>query len=306
MTLKARYARDAAIQVGVVLMTLIVVIPLLIIIVYVVANGITALNLDFFTQELGSPARAIQGRPAGLRASIIGTIVIDLIALAMALPFGIATGIMMSEYPEHPFAPVTRLMVSTLNGMPAVLMGLLAYALVVKNTGGFSALAGSVALAFVMIPIISRTTESVLRVTPWSLREAGLSLGLPRWRVTVSLVLPAARAGIVTGALIAFARAAGEAAPLLLTSFGNNYFSMDLTQPMDTLPQRLYSLAISPYRQWHSMGWGGAIILLLFVMLTFYAGRIAVKKMEERALGVNEERRTARRKTRKDRREANQ
>ncbi len=300
MTLRARYARDAVVQIGVVLMTLIVVVPLFIIIAYVVVNGITALNLDFFTQELGSPARAMQGRPAGLRHSIIGTIVIDLVALAMALPFGIATGIMMSEYPEHPFAPVSRLMVSTLNGMPAVLMGLLAYALVVKNTGGFSAIAGSVALAFVMIPIISRTTESVLRVTPWSLREAGLSLGLPRWRVTVSLVLPAARAGVVTGVLIAFARAAGEAAPLLLTSFGNNYFSMDLSQPMDSLPQRLYSLAISPYRQWHTMGWGGAIILLLFVMLTFYAGRVAVKKMEERALGVSAMRRVARRKPKGD------
>ncbi len=282
MTLKARYARDAIIQVGVVLMTLVVVIPLLIIIFYVVMNGFTALNLEFFTMELGSPARAMQGRPAGLRHSIIGTIVIDLVALAMALPFGLATGIMMSEYPEHPFAPVSRLMVSTLNGMPAVLMGLLAYALVVKNTGGFSALAGSVALAFVMIPIISRTTESVLMVTPWSLREAGLSLGLARWRVTVSLVLPAARAGVVTGVLIAFARAAGEAAPLLLTSFGNNYFSMDLRAPMDSLPQRLYSLAISPYRQWHSMGWGGAIILLLFVIITFFVGRVVIRRMEKR------------------------
>ncbi|TVR62370.1 MAG: phosphate ABC transporter permease PstA [Spirochaetaceae bacterium] len=282
MTLKARYARDAIIQVGVVLMTLVVVIPLLIIIFYVVMNGFTALNLEFFTMELGSPARAMQGRPAGLRHSIIGTIVIDLVALAMALPFGLATGIMMSEYPEHPFAPVARLMVSTLNGMPAVLMGLLAYALVVKNTGGFSALAGSVALAFVMIPIISRTTESVLMVTPWSLREAGLSLGLARWRVTVSLVLPAARAGVVTGVLIAFARAAGEAAPLLLTSFGNNYFSMDLRAPMDSLPQRLYSLAISPYRQWHSMGWGGAIILLLFVIVTFLVGRVVISRMEKR------------------------
>ena len=282
MTLKARYIRDNVIQVGMVLLTLLVVVPLFIIILYVVLNGFSALNLDFFTQELGSPARAMQGRPAGLKHSIIGTVVIDLIALLMAIPFGIATGIMMSEYPEHPFAPVARLMVSTLNGMPAVLMGLLAYALVVKNTGGFSALSGSVALAFVMIPIISRTTESVLRVTPWSLREAGLSLGLPRWRVTMSLVLPAARAGVVTGILIAFARAAGEAAPLLLTSFGNNFLSWNLGQPMDTLPQRLYSLAISPYRQWHAMGWGGAIILLLFVMITFYVGRVVVKRLEQK------------------------
>ncbi len=281
MTLQARYVRDRLVEISIVLLTLLVVVPLLIIIVYVIMNGFSALNLSFFTEELGSPARAMQGRPAGLMHSIIGTIVIDLVALLMAVPFGIATGIMMSEYQEHPFAPLARLMTSTLNGMPAVLMGLLAYALVVKNTGGFSALAGSVALAFVMVPIIARTTESVLRITPWSLREAGLSLGLPRWKVTMSLVLPAARAGVITGILIAFARAAGEAAPLLLTSFGNNYLSLDLTSPMDTLPQRLYSLAISPYRQWHAMGWGGAIILLLFVMITFYVGRVVIRKLEK-------------------------
>jgi phosphate transport system permease protein len=282
MNLKARYARDRFVEVMLVLLSLVVIIPLFQIILYVVLNGFTALNLDFFTQELGSPTRATQGRPTGLVASILGTIVIDLIALVMAVPFGLATGILMSEYQEHPLSPIARLMTSTLNGMPAVLMGLLAYGLVVKNTGGFSALAGSVALAFVMVPIIARTTESVLRVTPWSLREAGLSLGLPRWRVTSSLVIPAARAGIVTGIMIAFARAAGEAAPLLLTSFGNNYLSFDLTRPMDTLPQRLYSLAISPYKQWHTMGWGGAIILLLFVMITFFVGRVIIQRMEER------------------------
>ena len=280
MTLATRYLRDRIMVVLVVLLTALVVVPLFIIIAHVVINGFSALNIDFFTQELGSPARAMQGRPAGLVHSIVGTIVIDLIALVMAVPFGIATGIMMSEYQEHPLSPVARLMTSTMNGMPAVLMGLLAYALVVKNTGGFSALAGSVALAFVMVPIIARTTESVLRVTPWSLREAGLSLGLPRWKVTMSLVLPAARAGVVTGVLIAFARAAGEAAPLLLTSFGNNFLSFNLTRPMDSLPQRLYSLAISPYREWHAMGWGGAIILLLFVMVTFYVGRVVIRRME--------------------------
>lgn len=282
MTLKTRYLRDHAVEGMIILLTMLVVIPLLIIIGYVIVNGIAALNLDFFTQELGSPSRAMQGRPTGLMHSIIGTIVIDLIALVIAVPFGLATGIMMSEYPEHPLSPLTRLMTSTLNGMPAVLMGLLAFALVVQNTGGFSALAGSVALAFVMVPIIARSTESVLRITPWDLREVGLSLGLPRWKVTMSLVLPAARPGIVTGVLIAFARAAGEAAPLMLTSFGNNYFTMDLTKPMDTLPQRLYSLAISPYKEWHSMGWGGAIILLIFVMSTFIIGRIVVQRMEDR------------------------
>lgn len=282
MKLATRFARDKLVLVLLVALTALVVVPLFVILFYVVANGLTALDANFFTQELGSPARAMQGKPTGLVASIVGTLLIDLAALAMALPFGIGTGIMMSEYREHSFTPITRLMVSTLNGMPAVLMGLTAYALVVKNTGGFSGLAGSVALAFVMVPIIARTTESVLTVTPWSLREAGLSLGLPRWKVTLALVLPAARTGIITGILIAFARAAGEAAPLLLTSFGNNFLTFDLSKPIDSLPQRLYSLAISPYKQWHTLGWGGAIILLLFVVLTFFIGRITIARLEKR------------------------
>jgi phosphate transport system permease protein len=288
MNLKLRYARDRVIEVLIVLLTLLVVVPLFLIIGYVVINGIGGLNWNFFTQELGSPSRALMGRPTGLVASIVGTIIIDIIALAFALPFGIASGVMMSEYPEHPFTPISKIMVSTLNGMPAVLMGLLAYALIVKNTGGFSALAGSAALAFVMIPIIARSTESVLKITPWSLREAGLSLGIPRWKVTLSLVMPAARPGIVTGVLIAFARAAGEAAPLLLTSFGNNFLTFNVFGPMDSLPQRLYSLAISPYREWHTMGWGGAIILLVFVMITFYTGRVVVNQMEKKALGLSD------------------
>jgi phosphate transport system permease protein len=285
MNLRMRFVRDRLILVLIAALTAVVVVPLFIIIFYVVTNGLTALDANFFTQELGSPARAMQGRPTGLVSSIVGTLLIDLMALALAVPFGVATGIMMSEFREHPFAPLARLMVSTLNGMPAVLMGLTAYALVVKNTGGFSGFAGSVALAFVMVPIIARATESVLTLTPWSLREAGLSLGLPRWQVTLSLVLPAARTGIITGILIAFARAAGEAAPLLLTSFGNNFLSLDLSKPMDSLPQRLYSLAISPYKQWHTLGWGGAIILLLFVMLTFFVGRISIAQLEKKMKG---------------------
>lgn len=280
MNLKLRYTRDRFFNVAIFLLTLLVITPLAIIIIYVVTQGIGAINGDFFTKELGSPARALTGQPTGLVASIVGTLIIDLVALVLAIPFGFATGILVSEYAEHPLAKPAKLLTSTLNGMPAVLMGLLAYALIVKNSGGFSAIAGSIALAFVMIPIIARTTESILRITPWSLRENGVALGLPKWIVIMKIVLPAARPGLITGILIAFARGAGEAAPLLLTSFGNNYLSFDLSKPMDALPQRLYSLAISPYKQWHTLGWGGAIILLVFVMITFYVGRLVVRKME--------------------------
>jgi phosphate transport system permease protein len=170
----------------------------------------------------------------------------------------------------------------TLNGMPAILKGLLAFALIVKPMGTFSGLAGGVALAFVMLPIVARATEGVLRIIPWSIREAGLALGLPRWRVVLNTVLPAARVGVVTGVLIAFARAAGEAAPLLFTSFGNNFYSATplryLLGPVDTLPARLYSLAISPYREWHAMGWAAGIILLAFVIITFTVARLATRQ----------------------------
>lgn len=279
MNLRRRHLRDK-LMVGLLgASTVGVLVPLFIVIAYVVVQGIGALNVDFFTKELGSPARAQLGQETGLVHTIIGTMVIDMLALLLAVPFGIGAGIMLSEYPDHRLNPLLRLLNDTLNGMPAILKGLLAFALIVKPMGTFSGISGAVALAFVMLPIIARTTESALMIIPWSIREAGLALGLPRWRVVLSTIIPAARVGLVTGILIAFARAAGEAAPLLFTSFGNNYlpshWSGWLLGPVDTLPQRLYSLAISPYKQWHEMGWAAGIILLSMVIVTFIIGRLA-------------------------------
>lgn len=276
-TLAARYRRDRLMVVLIGAATLLVLTPLLLILGYVLTQGISALNLDFFTKDLGSPTRALRDQATGLGHTIIGTLVVDSLALLLAVPLGIGAGIMLSEYPDHPLNPLLRLLNDTLNGMPAILKGMLAWSIVVKPMGTFSGLSGAVALCFVMLPIIARATEGVLRLVPWSIREAGLALGLPRWRVVLSAVLPAARVGIVTGALIAFARAAGEAAPLLLTSFGNNFFSSTplayLLGPVDTLPARLYSLAISPYKQWHAMGWASGIVLLAIVVLAFLAAR---------------------------------
>lgn len=281
MTLQQRYTRDRVVIALTTLATFAVIAPLFIIIGYVVVRGIGALNIEFFTEELGSPSRALVGRPTGLAHSIVGTVIIDLLALFMAVPVGLGAGVMLSEFPEHPLNPPLRVLASTLNGMPAVLIGLIAFSVVVRPMGRFSALAGSVALAFLMIPIIARSTESVLRITPWTLREAGLALGLPRWRVTLSLVLPASRAGLVTGVMIAFARAAGEAAPLLFTSFGQNYMNTNIFRAMDTLPQRLYSLAISPYHHWHEMGWAAGIVLLVFVMSIFLSARIVTSRFAD-------------------------
>ncbi len=279
ISLKRRYMYDKLMKNFFALNTVIVLIPLVIIITYVVVQGIGALNLDFFTQELGSPSRAMRGQPTGLVHTIIGTFVLDIMALIIAMPFGIGAGIMLSEYPDHKMNPLLRIMNDTLNGMPAVLKGLLAWALVVKPMGGFSGLAGGVALAFVMLPILARSTESALMNIPWSLREAGLAIGLPRWRVVMSVIIPASKTGLVTGLLIAFARAVGEAAPLLFTSFGNNYMPNKWTGwifgPVDSLPQRLYSLAISPYKQWHQLGWAAGIVLLALVIISFVVARLA-------------------------------
>ena len=284
--LRRRYRRDRFMIGLLVLATAAVLVPLLIIVWYVVSNGISAvLTFDFYTQDLGSPARALQGRPTGLGHTILGTIVVDALALLIAVPIGVGAGIMLSEYPDHPLNPVLRILNDTLNGMPAILKGLLAFSLIVKPMGTFSGISGAVALAFVMLPIIARATEGVLRIIPWSIREAGLALGLPRWRVVLNTVLPAARVGVVTGVLIAFARAAGEAAPLLFTAFGNNFFSSTplryLLGPVDTLPARLYSLAISPYREWHAMGWGAGVVLLMFVIVTFVVSRIATRQRHQ-------------------------
>ena len=265
-----------------ILSTVLVLTPLLIIIGYVVVNGIGAISMDFFTQELGSPARAMQGQPTGLIHTIIGTLVVDTIGVIIAIPIGVGAGIMLSEYPEHKLNSLLRVLNDTLNGMPAILKGLLAFALIVRPMGTFSGLAGGIALAFVMIPIIARATESALMTIPWSIREAGLAIGLPRWRVVLSTIVPAARIGLVTGFLIAFARAAGEAAPLMFTSFGNNYLPTHWTGmilgPVDTLPQRLYSLAISPYSEWHTMGWAAGIVLLVFVVALFAGAQLLTRK----------------------------
>ncbi len=281
MNLQRRYWRDRLMLGLVILGSAAVLVPLLIVIWYVVSQGVMALNLDFFTKDLGSPARAQLGQPTGLAQSILGTIFIDLTALLLAVPVGIAAGIMLAEYREHPLNGILRTLNDTMNGMPAVLKGMLVFALVVRPSGTFSGFAGALALFIVMLPIIARATEGALTLVPWSIREAGLALGLPRWRVILATVLPVARPGLVTGALIAFARAAGEAAPLLLTSLGNNFLPRNpwnpleyLTNAADTLPQRLYSLTVSPYKDWHAMGWAAGIVLIALVIAVFLVGRL--------------------------------
>ena len=289
MNLQRRYWRDRIMLGLVILASLVVLTPLLIVIWYVVSQGISALNLDFFTKDLGSPTRVRFGQPTGLAQAIAGTFFIDMAALVMAVPVGIGAGMMLAEYKEHPLNPLLRVLNDTMNGMPAILKGLLVFTLVVRPSGTFSGFAGSLALGIVMLPIIARATEGALTLVPWSIREAGLALGLPRWRVILAAVLPVARPGLVTGVLIAFARAAGEAAPLLLTSLGNNFLPRNawnpleyLTKAADTLPQRLYSLAVSPYEEWQQLAWTGALIITFAVLTLSIVARVLAARGESK------------------------
>lgn len=272
--MRARYLRDRFMLGLLILGTLVALLPLFLILFHALAQGFSALSPDLFTRDFAPPGEG----GGGLRPAVLGTILIDGLALLLAVPVGLAAGILLAEYPDHPLNPLLRLMADTLNGMPAILKGLLAFMLVVRPMGGFSGLAGAVALAFLMIPIVARATEGVLRLIPWDLREAGLALGLPRWRVILSLVLPAARAGVVTGILLALARAAGEAAPLLFTAFGNNFLNLNLLKPMDSLPLRLFQYAISPYEDWHRLAWAAGLILLALIVLTNFLARWATRR----------------------------
>ena len=272
--MRGRYLRDRFMLLLLILGTALTLLPLALVLVHALVQGASVLRPELFLQDFAPPGE----ERGGLRQAILGTLIVDGLALLLAVPIGMAAGILLAEYPEHPINPLVRLMSDTLNGMPAILKGLLAFMLVVKPMGSFSGLAGSLALAFLMIPIIARATAGVLRLVPWSLREAGLALGLPRWRVTLALVLPAARAGVITGILLALARAAGEAAPLLFTAFGNNFFNLDPLKPMDTLPLRLFQYAVSPYEVWHRLAWAAALILVLLIVLTSLLARWATRR----------------------------
>ncbi len=236
---------------------------LLVLLVYILRQGVAALNWDFFTKNpvpVGEPG-------GGIANAIVGTFIVVGLAAAFALPIGVGSGVYLSEFGRNRFGDVVRFLADVLSGVPSIIMGIFAYVVVVMQQGHFSALSGGFALGVMMLPVVTRTTEEMLRMVPDSVREAGLALGLPRWRVLIHAVIPAASRGILTGIVLALARVAGETAPLLFTAFGNPYFSVDINQPIATLPYTLFTYAISPYDDWHLKAWGTALVLtaLIFV-----------------------------------------
>jgi phosphate transport system permease protein len=246
----------------------IVLIPLFLITGQVIFNGVSAMNLEFFVQTERQMSALTGG--GGVLNAIVGTVLMVGLALLLGLLVGIGTGIFLAEFPEHPLVPLVRVMSDVLTGIPAIVVGLVVYGLLVATKlTGYSGIAGGVALGLIMIPIIVRATEEVLKLVPTSIREAGLALGLPRWKVTLSIVLPAARSGIITGAILGVSRVSGEAAPLLFTSLGNPDLVWNLLQPMGAMPLSVYNLAfkaLTPAQ--NAQAWAGALVLMLFILAT--------------------------------------
>ncbi len=243
---------------------------LLLLLSYVVFRGFGAINLDFFTQ-MPSPV----GEPGGgVANSLVGSLILISIASLMGIPIGVFTGLFLAEYGNNSYARVIRFLTDVLNGLPSIVMGLFAYALLVIPMKSFSGLAGGVALCVLMIPVIVRTTEEVVKLVPNSLREAALALGVRRWRMIVSVVLATAKPGIVTAIILSIARIAGETAPLLFTSFGNQFWQTNIFEPVAALPLQIFTYAISPFEDWQAKAWAGALVLVGFCLLINVSARL--------------------------------
>jgi phosphate transport system permease protein len=249
------------------------VVPLVVILAYLLKQGAGALSIDFFT-HMPQPVGEVGG---GMANAIVGTLILIGIASVVGLPIGIGAGLYLAEQKGTSLANLVRFLADVLNGLPSIVMGIFAWQFLVRPFGHFSALAGGVAIGAMMIPLVTRTTEEMVRTVPQSLREAALALGYPRWRTSLQIVLRTALGGIVTGVLVAVARVAGETAPLLFTAFGNQFWSTRLTQPIAALPLQIFSYAISPYDDWHAQAWAGAVVLIALVLIISVVARVATR-----------------------------
>jgi phosphate transport system permease protein len=252
---------------------IVALIPLFFILLNLVLKGAGSLSAEFFTR---TPAPAGESG-GGVVHALIGTLLIVGTATLIGLPIGVAAGIYCAEYPASRLTWVTRFVADVLNGTPSIVVGVFAWAWIVARQKHFSGLAGSVALAMLMVPMLLRTTEEMIKLVPNSLREAALALGYPRWRTSLSVVIRTTLPGILTGALLAIARIAGETAPLLFTALGSQYLSFDLNQPMAALPLTVFTYATGPYEEWHRYAWAAALVLILVVVILSLGARLAIR-----------------------------
>jgi phosphate transport system permease protein len=260
---------------GAAILTVVIVLaPLIAIFGYLVYRGIGSIDWAFLTQTpkpVGEPG-------GGMANAIVGTLLILGIASIIGVPFGVGAGIYLAEFGRNRLGSVVRFTADVLNGVPSIVIGIVAYSIVVLRQGHFSALAGGVALAIMMVPTICRTTEEMLLLVPQALREAAYGLGVPRWRTTLSIVLRTATSGVITGIMLAFARVAGETAPLLFTALGNTFWNVHYDQPTAALPLQIYVYANSPYDDWHRQAWAGSLVLITLIVTAVAAVRYVVRR----------------------------
>ena len=236
--------------------------------------GLGAINWAFLTQT-PTPVGEAGG---GMANAMVGSGVILLLASVIGIPFGVGTGIYLAEFGRDRFGNVIRFAADVLNGVPSIVMGIAVYGLVVLRQGHFSALAGGIVLGIMMVPTVSRSTEEMLLMVPQNIREAALGLGIPQWRTTISVTLRTASSGIITGIMLAFARVAGETAPLLFTAFGNQFWSLKVNQPIAALPLQIFVYAISPFDEWHRQAWAGALVLVALIVATVAVVRLLARR----------------------------
>jgi phosphate transport system permease protein len=272
-SLRRRRASNGVMQVVVYVAALVATLPLLFILGHLIAEGASSINADFFTQ-LPKPVGEAGG---GMGNAIVGTLLLVGIAAALGIPIGVGAGMYLAENKGTRLSTVVRFLSDVLNGLPSIVMGIFAWQFLVRPMGQFSALSGGLALGAMMIPLVTRTTEEMIRVVPSSLREAALALGYARWRTSLTVVLRTALPGIVTGALVAIARIAGETAPLIFTAFGNQFWSVRLDQPIAALPHQIYNFAISPYEDWHRLAWAGSLVLIVLVLVISVVAKFATR-----------------------------
>jgi phosphate transport system permease protein len=252
-----------------------VLVPLAAIFGYLIYKGVGALNLDFLTHT----PRPIGESGGGMANAIVGSTIVLGLGSLVGVPLGIGAGIYLAEYAAgNRYGTFVRFLADVLNGVPSIVVGIAIYALVVIPQQHFSALSGGVALGVMMIPTIARTTEEMLRMVPVTIREAALGLGIPQWRTTLQVTLRTASKGVITGVMLAFARVAGETAPLLFTAFGNQFWNLNPTQPTAALPLQIFTYAISPFDEWHRQAWAGALILIFLIVVAVAAVRLVTSR----------------------------
>jgi phosphate transport system permease protein len=251
-----------------------VLVPLLAIFIYLLMKGIGSLNWAFITQIPKPPGES----GGGMANAIVGSGVILAIASVIGIPLGIGCGIYLAEYGRNRLGDIVRFTADVLNGVPSIVIGIAAYSLVVIRQKHFSAYSGGLALGIMMVPTVARATEEMLLMVPNAIREAALGLGIPKWRTTLSITLRTASAGVITGCMLAFARVAGETAPLLFTAFGNQYWNKNPNQPTAALPLQIFTYAISPFDEWHQQAWAGALILIVMIVTAVAAVRIVTSR----------------------------